>query len=63
MPPKVREVIRRLESEDWELVRQRGSHRRYRRPGNPYVVTVAGKPNEVMAAGTWNEIQRKAGWK
>ena len=63
MPPKVREVLKRLESDGWQLVRQRGSHRQYRKPGNSYIMTVAGHPNDELRPGTWNEIQRKAGWK
>ena len=63
MPPKVRDIINRLEAEGWQFVRQKGSHRQYRRRGNPHVVTVAGRPNDVIPPGTWSEIQRKTGWK
>ena len=61
--PKVRDVIRRLEREGWQLDRVKGSHRQYKHPDHPNIVTVSGHPNEDIAAGTWNDIQRKAGWK
>ncbi|HZR98574.1 MAG TPA: type II toxin-antitoxin system HicA family toxin [Chloroflexota bacterium] len=63
MPPKVREVLKRLERDGWELLRQQGSHRQYRKRGNPYVLTIAGRPSDELRPGTWSEIQRKAGWK
>ena len=61
-PPKVRDVIRRLEQDGWTLVRMRGTHRQYRHPDYPDVVTVPGHPNKVLAPGTWRAIVRKAGW-
>jgi len=38
---KVRDVIRRIESDGWRFARQRGSHRVYRHPHKPGTVTVA----------------------
>ena len=62
--PKVREVIRRLHDEGWELARTRGDHRQYRHPDYPERrVTVSGHPSEDIPPGTWNNIQRQAGWK
>ncbi len=60
---KIREVIKRLEDEDWKIVRQKGSHRQYRKVGNPNVVTVAGKPSTDMKPGIYSSIAQKAGWK
>ena len=37
---KVREVIRFLEQDGWQLTGQRGSHRQYRHPAKPGKVTV-----------------------
>jgi predicted RNA binding protein YcfA (HicA-like mRNA interferase family) len=39
---KVRDVIKRLESEGWRLARTKGSHRQYHHPQKPGTVTVAG---------------------
>ena len=61
--PKVREAMRLLRDDDWFIVRTRGSHRQYRHPAKPGRVTVAGKPGEDVAPGTWNSIMRQAGLK
>jgi predicted RNA binding protein YcfA (HicA-like mRNA interferase family) len=61
--PKVREVIKRLEDAGWRQVRMRGDHRQYRHPNSPWVISVAGHPNEQVPDGTWNDIRKKAGWK
>lgn len=61
MPTRVREIIRRLESEGWYLVRTRGSHRQYKHPSRPGRVTVAGKPSHDLAPGTLNSILKQAG--
>lgn len=61
--PKVREAMRLLRDDGWFIVRTRGSHRQYRHPGKPGKVTVAGKPGEDVAPGTWNSIMRQAGLK
>ncbi|CAN5827755.1 type II toxin-antitoxin system HicA family toxin [soil metagenome] len=61
--PKVRDVIRMLEEDGWELDRVRGSHRIFKHPDRQYRVVVAGKPNHDLSPGTWNNIQRQAGWR
>lgn len=62
--PKVREVIRRLTDEGWEQVRMEGDHRQFRHRDHPgRRVTVAGKPSSDLPPGTWNSIQKQAGWK
>jgi predicted RNA binding protein YcfA (HicA-like mRNA interferase family) len=63
MPPKVRDVIRRLEREGWEHIRTRGSHRTFKHPERADIVTIAGHPNDEIQAGTWNNVQKQAGWK
>lgn len=60
---KVRDVIRLLEADGWELIRQRGSHRQFRHPVKPGLVTIAGKPGDELAPGTLNSIRKQAGWK
>ena len=59
-PPTVREVIKRLESEGFILVRIVGDHRRYVN-GNRKV-TVPGKPSEHLHPKTWKSIRDQAGW-
>ena len=57
---KVRDVVRRLEIDGWRLVRQKGSHRAYKHPEKPMVVTVAGHWNDDLPVGTLKSILRKA---
>ena len=60
-PPTVREVIKRLESEGWKLIRQNGtSHRIFGKDGT--IIPIAGKPGEHLDRGTYGKIKRLAGW-
>ena len=60
---KVRDVIKMLEGDGWQLARQRGSHRQFRHPTKPGTVTVAGKPTVDMPPGTLNSVLKQAGLK
>jgi predicted RNA binding protein YcfA (HicA-like mRNA interferase family) len=60
---KVRDVIRLLEADGWYLARTRGSHRQYKHPTKPGLVTVAGSGNDDLAPGTVNSILKQAGLK
>ena len=60
---KVREVVRLLEEDGWYLVRTRGSHRQYKHPTKPGVVTLPGKLNDDLAPGTLNSVLKQAGLK
>jgi predicted RNA binding protein YcfA (HicA-like mRNA interferase family) len=60
---KVREIIKLLTDDGWFQVAQRGSHRQFKHDTKPGRVTVAGKPNDDLAAGTENSILRQAGLK
>jgi predicted RNA binding protein YcfA (HicA-like mRNA interferase family) len=60
---KVRDVIKLLEADGWQLVRTKGSHRQYHHPVKPGTVTVAGHPAQDMAPGTHNNILKQAGLK
>ena len=60
---KIRELIARLEEDGWRLIRQRGSHRRYKHPSKSGLVTVPGKPGDDLAPGTLNSILKQAGLK
>ena len=61
--PKVREVMRRLEREGWYLFKQKGSHRQFKHPARVGKVTVPGAPNDELQEGTWQSIQKQAGWR
>ncbi len=43
------------------LDRSRGSHRQYKHPTKPGVVTIAGHPSDDLAPGTLKSILRQAG--
>jgi len=60
---KVRDAIHLIEDDGWFLVAMRGSHRQFKHPTKPGRVTVAGKPSEDLAPGTWNSILKQAGLK
>ena len=63
MPPKVREIISLLEENGWVLVRQRGSHRQFKHPVKPGVVTVSGNLGRDIPPGLLNSILRQSGLK
>jgi predicted RNA binding protein YcfA (HicA-like mRNA interferase family) len=50
-----------IQDDGWEQVRQRGSHRQFKHPTKPGLVTIAGKPGQEMAAGTLNSVLKQAG--
>ena len=57
----VREVIKLIEADDWYLDRQRSSHRQFKHPTKPGLVTVAGHPPKVLAPKSLRNILRQAG--
>jgi len=63
MPMKVREVIKLLERNGWRQLRSEGSHRSFRHPLRPLVVTVPGNDGKELSLGTLNDILKKAGIK
>jgi predicted RNA binding protein YcfA (HicA-like mRNA interferase family) len=63
MPMKVREVIRLREKNGWQEMRSKGSHRHFKHPEQPLLVTVAGNEGKELAPGTLNAILKKAGLK
>ena len=58
---KVRDVLRRLADDGWEVVAQKGSHRQLKHPTKPGKVTVPGKPSDDLPEGTYKSILRQAG--
>jgi predicted RNA binding protein YcfA (HicA-like mRNA interferase family) len=63
MPTKVRELISMLTADGWVLDRQKGSHRQFKHPSKPGVVTVPGKPGDDIAPGTLASMFKQAGFK
>jgi predicted RNA binding protein YcfA (HicA-like mRNA interferase family) len=58
---KVREVLKLLRDNGWEVVRQRGSHRQLQHVAKPGTVTVAGKPGDELHPKTEASIRHQAG--
>ncbi len=57
---KVKEIIRLLKRDGWYQVRQKGSHRQFKHPIKPGLVTIAGKARDDIAPGTLNSIFKQA---
>jgi predicted RNA binding protein YcfA (HicA-like mRNA interferase family) len=53
-------LIGLVERDGWVLVRMRGSHRQYRHPAKPGLVTIAGKLSQEVPPGTRNSIPKQA---
>ena len=50
-----------IEDDGWFLVATRGSHRQYSHPFKQGRVTIAGKPSDDLARGTFASILKQAG--
>jgi predicted RNA binding protein YcfA (HicA-like mRNA interferase family) len=61
MPPKFRDIQKRIEEDGWVFHRQTGSHRHFVHPTKPGIVTLSGKPSENAQDGTYKSILRQAG--
>jgi len=57
---KVKELIKLLEADGWKQVRMKGSHRQFRHLSKHGTITVAGKANVDLPAGTLSTILKKA---
>ena len=60
---KIHETIRLIEDDGWFIARQKGSHRQFKHPTKPGLVTIAGNLNDDLAPGTLNSILKQAGLK
>jgi predicted RNA binding protein YcfA (HicA-like mRNA interferase family) len=49
---KVRDITKLLEADGWVIVRQRGSHRQYKHPTKPGLVTIPGRGGDDLKPGT-----------
>jgi predicted RNA binding protein YcfA (HicA-like mRNA interferase family) len=54
------EVIKGLEREGFTLVSQRGSHAKYRKPGQPTLTVIVPTGRREIPAGTLRSILRQA---
>ena len=61
--PETRDILRLLLSDGWSLNRTRGSHRQFKHPVKPGLVTVAGSSNDDLSPATLNTILKQAGMK
>jgi predicted RNA binding protein YcfA (HicA-like mRNA interferase family) len=57
----VREAIKLIEDDGWVLARTRGSHRQYKHPTKPGLVTIPGKLGRDLPVGLQRSILRQAG--
>jgi len=57
---KVRDIIKLIRDDGWDLVATRGSHRQYKHPTKPGRVTIAGKLSHDVTPGTLNSILKQA---
>lgn len=60
---KVKDLIKLIENNGWELVRTKGSHRQFKHPTKSGTVTVAGKLSVDIPRGTLNNILKQTGLK
>jgi predicted RNA binding protein YcfA (HicA-like mRNA interferase family) len=58
MPLKVRDVIKKLESEGWAHVRTKGDHRVFRH-SDGRITIVSGKLGDDVRQGTYSAILRQ----
>jgi predicted RNA binding protein YcfA (HicA-like mRNA interferase family) len=58
---KVNEIIKLIEADGWVIARMSGSHRQFKHPSKPGVVTIAGKPSATLPPGTEQSILKQAG--
>lgn len=58
---KVRELLKKLKKDGWQLDRTRGSHRQFVHPSKPGTVTVSGHLNDDIHPKTLKSVLRQAG--
>ena len=58
---KYREIRSALSAAGWEVVRQRGSHEVWAKPGENARIVVAGKDSDTVPVGTLSSIRRASG--
>nr|MDO8118086.1 type II toxin-antitoxin system HicA family toxin [Candidatus Sigynarchaeota archaeon] len=58
---RIRDAIKLIEDDGWNLVTVKGSHRQYKHPVKSGRVTIAGHPNHDLSPGTLNGNLKQAG--
>ena len=58
---KVRKAVKLIEEDGRVLGRTRGSHRQFKHPTKPGLVTIPGKPGRDLPVGLQRSILRQAG--
>ena len=58
---KIRDVLKRLNEDGWQVVRQEGSHRILKHQTKRGIVVVAGHPPKEMKTGTLQSVWKQAG--
>jgi predicted RNA binding protein YcfA (HicA-like mRNA interferase family) len=61
VPKKYREVRTALLEAGWEVLRQRGSHEVWGKPGESARIVVAGNNSDTVPVGTLASIRRASG--
>jgi len=61
MAKKYREVREALKQAGWQVLRQKGSHEVWGRPGEDARIVVAGRDSDSVPAGTLSSIRRASG--
>lgn len=59
-PMKIRKLIVLIESDGWEMDRQRGDHRQYKHPIKHGLVTISGSMDDMVRPGTLSSILKQA---
>ena len=57
---KIRDVIKIIREDGWFIVGTKGDHRQFKHQIKHGRVTIAGHPNDDLAAGTLNSIWKQA---
>ncbi|GAB4369739.1 MAG: hypothetical protein OHK0021_12690 [Bryobacter sp.] len=60
---KFRDLINLLESDGWQLVRQKGSQQQFKHSEKLGIITVAGQGGRDVPSGTCHKIRKDAGIK
>jgi len=60
---KVRDIIKMIEKDGWNLIVTKGDHRQFKHPEKSGRVTIAGHPGDDLAPGTLNSIFKQANLK
>jgi predicted RNA binding protein YcfA (HicA-like mRNA interferase family) len=61
VPKKYREIRAALNEAGWQVLRQRGAHEVWGKPGETVRIVVAGRDSDTVPAGTLSSIRRASG--